>query len=110
MQNKPIFILTILSLVCTTFLSTSFLSHAKALRDPTLPGQGYVTVTSNAERAGSLVLNSIVNSAKPHAVINNKILFVGDRIDGIRVEYIGKSYVNLSGGRKLKLFQSITER
>ncbi len=105
LQNKPIFILLTLSLACA-----SFLSHAKALRDPTLPGQGYVSVTGNAERAGSLVLNSIVNSAKPHAVINNKILFVGDRIDGIRVEYIGKSYVNLSDGRKLKLFQSITER
>ena len=105
LQNKPIFILISMSL-----LGASFFSHGKVLRDPTLPGQGYVTASGNAERADSLVLNSIVNSAKPHAVINNKILFVGDRIDGIRIEYIGKSYVNLSDGRKLKLFQSITER
>ena len=104
LQNKPIIVLIFLSLVV---VATS--SHAKALRDPTLPGQGYVTVSGNAERADSLTLNSIVNSAKPHAVINNKILFVGDLIEGVRIEYIGKSYVNLSDGRKLKLFQSITE-
>ncbi|WP_420709414.1 MSHA biogenesis protein MshK [Shewanella sp. 10N.7] len=105
LQNKPMFILLVLSLT-----AVSQVADAKVLRDPTLPGQGYVTVSSNSERADSLVLNSIVNSAKPHAVINNKIVFVGDRIDGIRIEYIGKSYVNLSDGRKLKLFQSITER
>ncbi|WP_144214482.1 MSHA biogenesis protein MshK [Shewanella donghaensis] len=83
---------------------------AKSLRDPTLPGQGFVVSSTSVNQPESLVLNSIVNSNKPHAVINNKIVFVGDSIEGVRIEYIGKHYVNLSDGRKLKLFQSITER
>ncbi|ARD20779.1 MULTISPECIES: hypothetical protein [Shewanella] len=102
-QNK--LILLVLSL-CVF----SGLASAKSLRDPTLPGQGYVTASSGGERVESLVLNSIVKSASPHAVINNQIFSVGERVDGARIEYIGKSYVNLSDGRKLKLFQSITER
>ncbi len=108
LHNKQILIIT--CAISLSFLLFSSLSFAKALRDPTLPGKGYAVSSTQVNRPGSLVLNSIMHSNKPHAVINNKILFVGDRVEGVRIEYIGKQYVNLADGRKLTLFQSITER
>ncbi|GGQ15189.1 MSHA biogenesis protein MshK [Shewanella litoralis] len=89
-------------------------THAKAqsLRDPTLPGQGYVAVSSSIAPKQAMVLNSIVNGQRAYAVINNNILSVGDTVSGIglRVTAIGQDSVTLSDGRKLQLFQSITER
>jgi MSHA biogenesis protein MshK len=86
-------------------------ANAQTLRDPTLPGQGFVAVQAKADNQ-SLVLNSIVNGQNTYAVINNIILSVGDAISGsgLRVSKINKDDVTLSDGRKLQLFQSITER
>jgi MSHA biogenesis protein MshK len=88
-----------------------FAANAQTLRDPTLPGQGFIAVKAKADNQ-SLMLNSIVNGQHSYAVINNIILSVGDAISGsgLRVSKISKDYVTLSDGRKLQLFQSITER
>ncbi|WP_164839082.1 MSHA biogenesis protein MshK [Shewanella livingstonensis] len=86
-------------------------ANAQTLRDPTLPGQGFIAVMAKTDNQ-SLVLNSIVSGQHSYAVINNIILSVGDTVSGsgLRVSKINKDYVTLSDGRKLQLFQSITER
>lgn len=83
---------------------------AQTLRDPTLPSKGYASAASQSVQQG-LTLNSIVSSGNTaHAVINNKILSVGDRIQGLRITQITPNYVVLSDGRKLTMFKAITER
>ncbi|WP_373284922.1 MSHA biogenesis protein MshK [Shewanella inventionis] len=87
-------------------------AEAQTLRDPTLPSQGYTAPQASHVSQQALVLNSIVNGQRAYAVINNNILSVGDSISGIglRITAIGQDSVTLSDGRKLQLFQSITER
>ncbi|UJF21989.1 MSHA biogenesis protein MshK [Shewanella sp. OMA3-2] len=99
---NPYVVISLLSLVV-------FAADGQTLRDPTLPSASYqaVTITDTAE---SLVLSSVINGASSFAVINNKIMKVGDRVQGVRIVAIGKSQVSLSDGRKLQLFQSVTER
>lgn len=94
-----IFVLTIVS----------FSSLAQQLRDPTLPSQVVLAATTQTN-VQPLVLNSVVHGQQSFAVINNKILSVGDTIQGVRVASIGKGYVTMSDGKKLTLFKSITER
>lgn len=102
--NKPYIFMTLLCVASSV--------SAEALRDPTLPGKGYSgagQVTQSQEQ--TLILNSIVSSGSTaYAVINNKILSVGDSIQGVKVVRITPSSVSLSDGRKLALFQAITER
>lgn len=86
-----------------------FSAHGQTLRDPTLPSASYQAVVIT-DAAKSLVLSSIINGASSFAVINNQIMKVGDRVQGVRIVAIGKSQVSLSDGRKLQLFQSVTER
>ena len=103
--NKS-YIISMLLLVSSTMVS------AESLRDPTLPGKGFA-VQSNASQTQdqALVLNSIVSSGNTaYAVINNKILSVGDSVQGLSIVKITPTYVSLSDGRKLTLFQAITER
>lgn len=104
MLNKinPYVMISVLSLVV-------FTAHGQTLRDPTLPSASYQTVVI-VNATESLVLSSIINGASSFAVINNKIMKVGDRVQGVRIVSIGKSQVSLSDGRKLQLFQSVTER
>ncbi|MGL5047505.1 MAG: MSHA biogenesis protein MshK [Shewanella sp.] len=85
---------------------------AQALRDPTLPGKGHqVSSLGTQTDKQALVLNSIVRSENSaYAVINNKILSVGDRIQGVSLVRITPTSVVLSDGRKLVLFQAITVR
>lgn len=85
---------------------------AENLRDPTLPGKSYSAVgVASQNQHQALVLNSIVSSGNTaYAVINNKIVSVGDSIQGVKVVRITPSSVSLSDGRKLALFQAITER
>ncbi|MEL4385839.1 MSHA biogenesis protein MshK [Shewanella xiamenensis] len=85
---------------------------AENLRDPTLPGKGYSAVgAASQNQHQALVVNSIVSSGNTaYAVINNKIVSVGDSIQGVKVVRITPSSVLLSDGRKLALFQAITER
>lgn len=86
---------------------------ADTLRDPTLPGNNsYLAVESISQGQNqALVLNSIVNSGNTaYAVINNKIMSVGDSIQGVKLVGISSSSVSLSDGRKLALFQAIIER
>ncbi|MDD8060261.1 MULTISPECIES: SctD/MshK family protein [Shewanella] len=100
-----------LAIVVTSLLLVASV-NAQTLRDPTLPGQGYAVVSQPQNMTQqSLVLNSIVNGQNAYAVINNKIVAVGDTVnDGLTVSSIGQDNVTLSDGRKLQLFQSITER
>ncbi|MGL5360970.1 MAG: MSHA biogenesis protein MshK [Shewanella sp.] len=85
---------------------------AKELRDPTLPSKAHTQGQQAPQAQGQLlVLNSIVSSANSaYAVINNQILSVGDSIQGVKVVRITAGTVWLSDGRKLRLFQPITER
>lgn len=89
-----------------------FVAFAESLRDPTLPGKGHaVAAQSSQVHAQTMVLNSIVSSGNTaYAVINNQILSVGDPIQGVRILNITPASVSLSDGRKLTLFQAITER
>ncbi|MCW3170884.1 MSHA biogenesis protein MshK [Shewanella sp. FYR11-62] len=90
-------------------LSLVFAAHGQTLRDPTLPSKNYQSeAVTNTQQ--SLVLNSVIHGASSYAVINNKIMKVGDRVQGVRIVSIGKSHVSLSDGRKLQLFQSVTQR
>ena len=102
--NKPYIFIALLGLSAQV--------SAETLRDPTLPGKGYSAagaVTQSQNKA--LVLNSIVSSGNTaYAVINNKIVSVGDSIQGVKVVRITPSSVSLSDGRKLALFQAIIER
>ena len=85
---------------------------AENLRDPTLPGKGYSAVgAASQNQHQALVLNSIVSSGKKaYGVINNKNVCVGDNNQGVKVVRFTPSSVSLSDGRKLALFQAITER
>ncbi|MCL1088995.1 general secretion pathway protein GspB [Shewanella profunda] len=102
--NKPYIFITLLCVASSV--------SAEVLRDPTLPGKGY-SATGQATQAQeqTLILNSIVSSGSTaYVVINNKILSVGDSIQGVKIVRITPSSVSLSDGRKLALFQAITER
>lgn len=103
--NKS-YIISVLLLISSTMVS------AESLRDPTLPGKGFaVQGHASQTQDQALVLNSIVSSGNTaYAVINNKILSVGDSVQGLSIVKITPTYVSLSDGRKLTLFQAITER
>lgn len=97
-------------LVSLLVLQTSTI-HADTLRDPTRPGKGAViTDTRVSGHANALVLKSIVKGETlSHAVINNKIFVLGDRVQGVKIVRIDTSSVSLADGRKLKMYQAITE-
>jgi len=85
--------------------------HAETLRDPTRPGRGAViTDTRVAGQANALVLQSVMKGeTSSHAVINNKIFVLGDRVQGVKIVRIDSNSVSLADGRKLKMYQAITE-
>ena len=83
--------------------------QAEPLRDPTRPSGG-VSQASHTATSSALVLNSVVNSgARSYAVINNKILSVGDRVQGVQIVAIGQNSVSLADGRTLRMFTAVTE-
>ncbi|MBB1269639.1 MSHA biogenesis protein MshK [Shewanella sp. SR44-3] len=84
------------------------LVHGQALRDPTLPA-GQMMDSAEKSQQSSLVLSSIIKGSENYAVINNHILKVGERIEGLKLVHIGHKDVTFSDGRKLTLFQVITE-
>ncbi|WP_223292951.1 MULTISPECIES: MSHA biogenesis protein MshK [Shewanella] len=90
-------------------LTTSI--QAETLRDPTRPGHGAIVIASTTtDNENQLVLNSVLKSGSAsYAVINNKILSVGDRIQGVKITAINVSSVSLSDGRNLAMYQAITE-
>lgn len=87
------------------------LVDAASLRDPTLPGIGTnVSRQSVEDIDAGIVLSSIIHSGKKaSAVINNRILFQGDSIQGVTVSTISADRVVLSDGRELTLFKAVTE-
>lgn len=99
-------------IISALLLVSSPIASAESLRDPTLPGKGFAVVGHASQAQDqAMVLNSIVSSGNTaYAVINNKILSVGDSIQGLNIVKITPTYVSLSDGRKLTLFQAITER
>lgn len=71
-------------------------------RDPFVPLTGYgLAITSELKLTAILY-----NKKNPSAIINNKIIYVGDSVDGQKVIDITKQYVilrGISGVYKLKI-------
>ncbi|SQH74904.1 MSHA biogenesis protein MshK [Shewanella benthica] len=90
-------------------LATS--TQAETLRDPTRPGYGSLIIASVASsHSRDLILNSVIKAGSAsHAVINNEIFGIGDRVQGVNITAIEINSVSLSDGRKLTMFQAITE-
>ncbi|MBI5047648.1 MAG: hypothetical protein HZB54_01670 [Deltaproteobacteria bacterium] len=76
--------------------------HASWGRDPfvPLPGNGFMV-------PANLRLTAIIyNDKKPSAIVNNKIIYIGDSVDGQKVIDITKQYVilrGISGNYKLEM-------
>ncbi|NRD72472.1 MSHA biogenesis protein MshK [Shewanella sp. VB17] len=85
--------------------------QAENLRDPTRPGFGADAVPlSKSAQENALVLNSVMNKGhNAHAVINQQVFIVGDRVQGVKIIQIGTSSVLLADGRTLNMYQNITE-
>lgn len=100
-----------LLLIALMGLTWCSLANATSLRDPTLPGFGMTVSRQNVEDLNTgIVLKSIIHSdSKASAVINDRILYQGDSIQGVTVREIGIDKVVLSDGRILALFKAITE-
>ena len=96
--------LILLALLCSQELV------AASLRDPTMPAQG-VSLSTKQPGEQSLVLNSLLKGPQgKRAVINNQIYRQGDRVQGVVLSLIDQDSVLLADGRRLYLFQAITER
>jgi MSHA biogenesis protein MshK len=85
--------------------------QAETLRDPTRPGKGGEVISAaTLDKDQALQLNSIVKAgANSHVLINNQIYRVGDKVQGIKITRIGMNSVSLADGRKLRMYQIITE-
>ncbi|MCK8045814.1 MSHA biogenesis protein MshK [Shewanella sp. 1CM18E] len=98
----------LIAFLCSTI---GFSVNATALRDPTLPGDasGKADVVTSSTN-NNLVLNSVVkNNTSAYAVINNQIFTLGERVKGVKIVGIGEDSVSLADGRKLTMFQAITD-
>lgn len=86
-------------------------SYATSLRDPTMPPAGMVAVDANRKDADTpLVLNSIIQGPTgANAIINNQLYRAGERLQGTAIRHIGANEVVLADGRRLRLFEKITE-
>ncbi|HDS1196650.1 MSHA biogenesis protein MshK [Shewanella algae] len=94
----------LLALLCSQDLA------AASLRDPTMPAQG-VNLPAKEQGGQGLVLSSLLSGPQgKRAVINNQIYRQGDRIQGVVLSRIDQDSVLLADGRRLYLFQAITER
>ncbi|TVL52205.1 hypothetical protein AYJ00_06065 [Shewanella algae] len=83
---------------------------AASLRDPTMPAQG-VNLLAKEQGGQGLILSSLLSGPQGRrAVINNQIYRQGDRIQGVVLSRIDQDSVLLADGRRLYLFQAITER
>lgn len=92
-------------------LLVTSMTQAETLRDPTRPGLGAIVLASTASDEGTqLVLNSVLKSGSSSiAVINNKMFALGERVQGVKITAINTTSVSLSDGRKLTMYQAITE-
>jgi MSHA biogenesis protein MshK len=97
-----------LSITASALLLMTLSVEGQVLRDPTLPSGQVMTAGSQTAQSG-LVLSSIIKGRENYAVINNQILKVGERIEGLKLVHIGHQDVTFSDGKKLTLFQVITE-
>jgi MSHA biogenesis protein MshK len=84
------------------------MANAQTLRDPTLPASS-VLGQSSPEKASGLVLHSIIKGQQSYVIINDQILKLGGKIQGLTIINISHRDVTLSDGRKLTLFKSVTE-
>lgn len=102
----------ILTTLAVTLVSTGVM--AQTLKDPTRPAvvidqSGKGPLVNAAD--GKLVLNSITwMGNRAFAVINNKIYYRGDSVQGNRISRISRDQVELEDGRKLVLFTTVTEK
>ena len=102
-----------ISALLIAFLASTlgFNLNAETLRDPTLPGNWSARADVDTNLVDdSLVLNSVVkNDTTAFAVINNQIFTVGERVKGVKIVKIDEDTVSLADGRKLTMFQAITD-
>ncbi|QSX40469.1 MSHA biogenesis protein MshK [Shewanella cyperi] len=78
-----------------------------AAQDPTRPAM-YATAGETHSQGG---LKSIVRNGKEaYAIVGNRIVAVGDQLNGLRITAIGADYLQLSDGSRLTLFKPVTER
>ncbi len=104
MWHHPAKSLILLALLCSQDLA------AASLRDPTMPAQG-VNLPAKEQGGQGLILSSLLSGPQGRrAVINNQIYRQGDRIQGVVLSRIDQGSVLLADGRRLYLFQAITER
>lgn len=102
--HHPAKCLILLALLCSQGLA------AASLRDPTMPAQG-VNLPAKEQGGQGLILSSLLSGPQGRlAVINNQIYRQGDRIQGVVLSRIDQDSVLLADGRRLYLFQAITER
>lgn len=104
MWHHPAKSLILLAMLCSQGLA------AASLRDPTMPAQG-VNLLAKEQGGQGLILSSLLSGPQGRrAVINNQIYRQGDRIQGVVLSRIDQDSVLLADGRRLYLFQAITER
>ena len=84
--------------------------QAKQLIDPTRPSVVVMSSETEAKQATNWQLSSIVTGTKPFAIIDDQLIQVGEQIHGVTVKSITSDAVELSDGRRLTLYQSITEQ
>ncbi|WP_095504761.1 MSHA biogenesis protein MshK [Paraferrimonas sedimenticola] len=97
----------LLTLTCLLAGSVS----ATQLLDPTRPAVGLEPVKGelSVESTG-LVLNAVlINGGAKTAVINQQAYQVGQRVSGMRINYIDNNQVRLENGRVLTLFTTVTK-
>ncbi|WP_245608474.1 MSHA biogenesis protein MshK [Shewanella waksmanii] len=100
------------SITLSILVLLSVTTEAQSLRDPTRPSASFYQQQSEASSVGgsALVLQSTVVSGKnASAVINNKMYLVGERVQGVIIAKIQSDSVTFADGRKLHMYQAITE-
>ncbi|WP_258405257.1 MSHA biogenesis protein MshK [Shewanella mesophila] len=90
---------------------TSCFVQSESLRDPTRPGVGSVSLSTNQQgTAEKLKLNSVlISGGNATAIFNNKIYTIGDSVQGVKIVRINNQGVWLSDGRQFALYPAVTE-
>jgi MSHA biogenesis protein MshK len=89
-------------------------ANAQQLRDPTRPPSFSAARPEAAEAASDLVLQTVlVSPERRNAIVNGRLVRVGDSVSGMRVIEIRESAVVLRGPgeqRTLSLFPAVEKR
>lgn len=107
-------------LVCRMVLglalfSLTFVAAAQKLRDPTRPPGGASTVSKSGAvgssgRSGLILQTVLISANRKSAVINGRLMSVGDTMSGYRLTKIREGEVEMkgrNGTRTLRLFAAV---